>query len=69
MKIINQNKEAANEILQTKQNKTERNKKSVRTRKISLLSSSVAGNGAVKSERERKRERVKCFENAPMCYM
>lgn len=56
MKIINQNKEAANEILQTKQNKTERNKKSVRTRKISLLSSSVAGNGAVKSERERKRE-------------
>lgn len=56
MKIINQNKEAANEILQTKQNKTERNKKSVRTRKISLLSSSVAGNGAVKSERERERE-------------
>lgn len=51
MKIINQNKEAAKKFYKPKNKK----KQKERTSKISLLSSSVAGNGA-ESQREKERE-------------
>lgn len=68
MKIINQNKEAAKKFYKPKKKKTKRNKKSVQAK---FLFSHLPLQETVPKVRERKKESetVKCFENAPMCYM
>lgn len=65
MKIINQNKEAAKRFYKPKKKK---NKKSVQAK---FLFSHLPLQETVPKVRERKKESetVKCFENAPMCYM
>lgn len=67
MKTINQNKEAAKNSTNQKK-KTKRNKKSVQAK---FLFSHLPLQETVPKVRERKKESetVKCFENAPMCYM
>lgn len=68
MKIINQNKEAEKNSTNQKKKKTKRNKKSVQAK---FLFSHLPLQETVPKVRERKKESetVKCFENAPMCYM